>query len=146
MQKFNYLMIMLFMTQYMTVAQTKMISHKSHSGTKATFKKAIYLNRKDLSASNFGGPHTKSISLLDEVKVISKDKVVLKIRKSNTCIIYHTNYKTMKPNEFKVVYDTLTNHPVLNKKNPISLIKSRKDEFMFYDNPIIEVKFIGFND
>jgi len=137
------LLLMLSLTTFQ--AQTKVISHKSHSGSKQTFQNAYTKNLFDIRYSNFGAPSARPVTVLEKVTVLNKNKVVLHYKKSKICVIYGKNYKDLAEKDFKIVTDTLINHQILNKKNTIDFIKSKKNELsIHFDNAIEEVQFIGF--
>ena len=62
--KVNILVILLLSTIWCQ-AQTKPIAHKSHSGSVSSFAKAYQNNLFDINRSNFGGPGTMPITVLD---------------------------------------------------------------------------------
>lgn len=143
MQKILITVMLIIMS--LTQAQTKAISHKSHSGSKHSFKKAYAKKLFDIECSNFGLPGNRTIKVLEKITVLDNEKVILEYKKSKVCMIYGKNYKDLEATDFIKVSDTLINHPLLNKNNTVDYIKSKKNQLgLSFDNPIDEVKFVGF--
>ena len=137
--------ILVLLLSALSHAQTKVIAHKSHSGSKATFKKAYQRNLFDLNQSNFGLPDNKNIYILDKVVALNDSITLLQIRESVVCYPFNMNYKKLKKSDFKTRTDTLKNHKIFNKKNTISFIKSAKRPYrVWFSNPIDSVAFVGF--
>lgn len=137
-------MLFLF-TTVICQAQTKVIAHKSHSGSKKSFAKAYQNNLFDINRSNFGLPGNRNVVILDKVVAVNDSVTILKMRESIVCFPFNTNYKDLKETDFKVKIDTLKNHKIFNKKNSEAYIKSIKKYFPIqFNNPIDSVKFVGF--
>lgn len=139
-------MLLLFLlTSVICQAQTKVIAHKSHSGSKKTFTKAYKHNLFDIKRSNFGLPGNRNIVILDKVVAINDSVTILQMRESVVCFPFHTKYKDLKESDFKIKIDTLKNHKIFNKNNSEASIKSIKNYFpLQFNNPIDSVKFVGF--
>lgn len=142
--KINLATLGLFLFTSFSFAQTKLIAHKSHSGTKMTFRIAYEHNLFQLNQSNFGLPGNKNIVLLDSVIVINDSVTLLKLRESVVCFPFNTNYKNVKPTDFNKKTIQVINHKVFNKKNTITTIKSMQYFGINFSNSIDEVVFIGF--
>jgi hypothetical protein len=143
--KIKILFVLLFTTT-MSYSQTKLIAHKSHSGSNRSFANAYQKNKFGMNFSNFGLPGNKNIYILDTIIALNKSTTVMKLRVSNVCYRIQTNYKDLKKSDFKSISDTLINDKVFNKKNKISYIKLvGSDSYKIrFANTIEEVVFIGF--
>lgn len=91
-------------------AQTKKIAHKSHSGSMKSFSKAYKNSLFDIDRSNFGGPGTTSIILLDSIIQINDTTAIFKTRQSNVCFPFGTSHKKLSDSDYKMVSDTLVNY------------------------------------
>lgn len=145
--KINLLLVFLF-TTFLCGAQTKLIAHKSHSGSRHSFSKAYEKNLFDINRSNFGTPGNSNIVILEAVIAVNDSVTVLKMKESNVCYPFGTSYKDLKESDFKDKTHTLINHELLYKNNSLALIKSReKDEYpICFQNPIRKIEFIGFKE
>lgn len=146
------ILFILFFITTISFAQTKVIAHKSHSGSKSTFSKAYNKNLFDIRNSNFGLP-THHIVILDTVIAIDKSHSILKMRisideyteqqKSNYKNL--DNYKNLGDSKFryktKIISDSL-----FNKNNSVDYIKLAPPYRypIYFVNPIGSVVFIGF--
>ncbi len=147
--KINIVLLLLFTTIFCH-AQTKVIAHKSHSGSAHSFKKAYQNNLFDINRSNYGLPDRSNIIILDTIIAVNDSLTILKMRESNVCYPYGTDYKDLKKSDFKSKTVTLTNHHILNKSTNVASIKNRRENlyiensYIAFDNPIEKVVFIGF--
>ena len=130
-----------------SMAQTRMISHKSHSGSAANFNKAFSENLFDIGESNFGMAPERFVrnSRLDTVMLISP-KVAVMVT-SEVCgwegdgSRANSNHQEL----WSAGTDTVYDHPVFNSKNSIDEIKrTLKNEYYFANN-VDKVVFIGFD-
>ncbi|MCV2485139.1 hypothetical protein OD917_09410 [Flavobacterium sp. SH_e] len=129
-----------------TQAQTKVISHKSHSGSSSSFAKAYQNNLFDIGHSNFGTPpESRKIIVLDTVIALNNSLTILKFRESIKSYPNGVNYKHLKKSDFrfktKMIKDSL-----FNGKNSVTVIKLAPEYRypMYFANPIEGVIFIGF--
>ncbi len=127
-------------------AQTKVIAHKSHSGSNNSFSIRYHKNIFDTNSSNFGLPGNRNIVILDSIIAIGKSVTILKIRESIVCYRYGTDYKELKKSDFKVRIDTLVNDPIFNKKHTVAHIKTIFLYKRNFSNPIDSIVFIGFKN
>lgn len=125
-------------------AQTKVIAHKSHSGSNQSFSKAYKQRSADLERSNFGLPGNKNIFVLDTVVAVNDSVTILKMRESSVCFPYRTPYTELKASDFKPKSVRLVNDPVFTRKKTIADIKSARYYDLDFSNPIEGVVFIGF--
>ena len=126
-------------------AQTKVIAHKSHSGTNRTFTKAYKKQLFDQNQSNFGLPGNENIIVLDTIIAVNDSIITLKIRESIVCYRYGTTYKDLKKADFNSKTITLKNHKIINKKSTITFLKSNKSIYpLRFNNSLDGVVFVGF--
>ena len=125
--------------------QTKLISHKSHSGTNTTFSNSIKKNLFNIGESNFGMAPERFVrnSNLDTVKLLSPHVAVMIT--SETCFRedYGRNRGSMEL--WSAGTDTVYNHDVFNSKNSIQQIKSKLKNNYFFNNSVDSIVFIGFD-
>lgn len=159
--KINILLLFLFAT-VLCEAQTKVIAHKSHSGSRQSFSKAYQNNLFDINRSNFGHPGFRSVVLLDTIIAVNDSLTVLKMRESNSCHSVLVDYKELSDSDFKSKTDTLINHEWLHKNNPKVLRELKKSSGGIYcpieavgyvnsyrirfENPARQVVLIGFKE
>jgi hypothetical protein len=124
-------------------AQTKLISHKSHSGSKVTFKTALDANLFDISESNFGAPGWfDSTSRLDSIVHVN-DSIALVYRKS----AMSGNWDEMRDEEkWKPFIDTLVHHELFSQKHALQDIRMRMRQYYEFRNWVDDVKFVGYDD
>jgi hypothetical protein len=124
--------------------QTKMISHKSHSGSNITFSNSIKMNLFNIGESNFGMAPERFVrnSNLDTVKLLSPHVAVMIT--SETCFRedYSRNKSSMEL--WSAGSDTVFDHPVFNSKNSLDQIKTKLKNEYYFSNSIDNVVFIGF--
>lgn len=141
--KVKILFICLFIT-LLSQAQTKIIAHKSHSGSGNSFSKAYQNSLFNINGSNFGTPpEAKNLTRLDTIIVVNKSITVIKYRQSKTKYTDYwspSKYDTLKESDFIHITDTLVNDPVFNKKSILKLRKSSKTILM--QTPIDKIVFI----
>jgi len=118
-------------------SQTKLISHRSHSGSNTNFRTAIENNLFDIGNSNFG----LSISYVEKV-----DTVILK--SPNTIFISRKKYRIINGSVNKVT--TLTD--TLNRANSLQFFKAKNIDSLKKEIKktyklinLDSAKFIGFN-
>ncbi len=130
-------------------AQTKLISHKSHSGSSQNFSKAYKNNLFNLRQSNFGHPGNMNILVVDTIIALNEFVTLVKYRESNICHRFGTDYKTLTEDDFIHKTDTLKNDHIFFKQNSEKKIKASNSSFVgnsWYSNPIEQVVFIGFKE
>lgn len=113
-------------------AQTKLISHKSHSGNDANFSLAISGNLFNIRESNLGLPST--IPSLDSVIYISEEKVVtVTTERFNNGQIWRSKK------------DTLKNDELFSKKHSLDSIKTEMKKTPTIYN-IDSIIFVGYDN
>lgn len=127
-------------------AQTKIIAHKSHSGTKTSFNKAYRHNLFDINHSNFGEPGNQTIIIIDSIIAVDASVTLIKNRISAVCHPFGTDYKTLQPSDFVSRTDTVINHDLFRDKNALETIKYQLPSNFWFVNPVEEIKFIGFTN
>lgn len=124
-------------------AQTKLISHKSHSGSKATFRTALDANLFDIGTSNFGEPGWFSSPVELDSIVHVNDSTALVYRRSATLADWESrdDKKTWQPS-----IDTLINHPLFSQKHGLQNIRTKMRQYYEFRNWVDDVKFVGYDD
>lgn len=127
-------------------AQTKLIAHKSHSGSAANFSKALNKNLFNIGESNFGMAPQRHVrnSNLDTVKLLSPTVAVMVT--SESC--YWEDYgggDRSNGQLWSAGTDTVYDHPVFNRKNTVQDIKKKLKQEYFFQNPVDSIVFIGFD-
>lgn len=143
--KLKLIIVLFFIALTSSFAQTKIVAHKSHSGSKNTFLKAYKNNLFDNKQSNFGLPGNTNIVVLDSVIALNNSVTILKMRESIVCYPFGTSYKDLKKSDFKTKTITLKNDKIFNRKNSVKFIKSSNEmKSIKFNNSIEEVVFVGF--
>lgn len=146
----TFLIFILIIFSSVAFSQTKIIAHKSHSGSSKHFSKLLKKKGSSATNGNFGLPGNQNIILLDSVIAVNDSITVLKIRESNVCYPYYEmpNYKKLDDSDFKYKTDTLVNNSIWNKNNSEVFIRnaegSRNELRIWFENPFSEVVLIGF--
>ena len=124
--------------------QTKLISHKSHSGSNTTFSNSIKKSWFSIGESNFGMAPERFVrnSNLDTVKLLSPHVAVMITSESCLREDYNRNKSSMEL--WSAGSDTVFDHPVFNSKNSLDQIKTKLKNEYYFSNSIDNVVFIGF--
>lgn len=127
-------------------AQTKWIAHKSHSGSKTSFTKALHSNLFNIGESNFGMAPQRHVrnSNLDTVKLLSPTVAVMVTSESCYWEDYGGGDRT-NGQLWSAGTDTVYDHPVFNRKHSVEEIKKKLKEEYFFQNPVDSIVFIGFD-
>jgi hypothetical protein len=125
-------------------AQTKIIAHKSHSGSNSSFNKAYRNNLFDINHSNFGEPGNQTIIIIDSIIAIDASVTIIKNRTSTVCHPFGTDYKTLQTSDFVSRTDTVINHDLFRDKNALETIKYQLPSNFWFVNQVEEITFIGF--
>ena len=143
--KIKWIIVIFLISIASSYAQTKIVAHKSHSGSKKTFLKAYKNNLFDSNRSNCGLPGNTNLILLDSVIALNDSVTILKMRESIVCYRFGTSYKDLKKSDFKPKTIKLINDKIFNRKNSVSFIKSSNNvNAVKFNNSIDEVVFVGF--
>ena len=142
----KYILVSFLFFGLVAQSQTKIIAHKSHSGSVKNFSKAYKNNLFDINRSNFGGPFIQPVFYLDTVIAVNDSTTILKTKSPNFCSIKGTDVQKSDPSNYTYRSETVYNHPLFIRNNTVKSIKSstRNEYFYDYSNSINEVVFIGF--
>lgn len=125
----------------LSFTQTKMIFHKSHSGSSKNFIAGIKHNN-----SNFGMAPTRTVrnSKLDSV-ILVDDHIAVMVT-SEYCTEFDRGSNTSYGSHlWSAGKDTVYNHPLFNKEKSVAEIQKTLREEYFFANDISDVKLIGFD-
>ena len=146
----NYIPFVLLLISNFGFSQTKLIAHKSHSGSDATFASAVENNLFDISESNFGviqkEDRIERNSNLDSVIYVSNDKIIMVTSKSATVTGKMSPKSIRSLGIWKNGRDTVANHNLFKRNHALDSIKNvLKKEYNFI-NDIDKVIFVGFDN
>ncbi|MDY0090785.1 MAG: hypothetical protein RBR78_10540 [Flavobacteriaceae bacterium] len=137
--------------QSFAFSQTKLISHKSHSGSATTFRTALEHNLFDIGDSNFGDVPFRLVknAQLDTIIFLTDEKTVMVT--SEYCergvrIRLKEEEKADLGEFWKAGKDTLVSHPLFSKKHSLDSIKNVLKEEYHFKNDIDNVVFIGYDN
>lgn len=108
MKNFSLLVVLVSLS---AMGQTRLISHKSHSGSTATFSTALENNLFDIGESNFGEPRSEMRFTIDSI-ILQPDNSAIII--SSEKDVWVTYGKSTIPLTGR---DTVYNDPLLSKKH-----------------------------
>jgi hypothetical protein len=128
-----------------SLAQTKLIAYKSHSGTTENFQLAYETGFFDMENSNFGVAPERNVrtASLDSLILVS-DSVAVMIT-SEYCS-RQGGRKSNATTKWRAGRDTVYNHPLFSKKYSIEYIKSTIKQQYYFQNPVDSIKIIVVND
>ncbi len=127
-------------------AQTKIIAHKSHSGSTHQFAKKLASNTLNTS-SNFGiACFDHLVIYLDSVVAVNDSITFLYKREviQNTCNVQFQSLNSPKKSNTKI--DTLINHPLFRNRGNLDAIKANLKQSYVYVNDMNKVVFRGFDN
>jgi hypothetical protein len=138
-------------------SQTKLIAHKSHSGSMETFKTSLKNNLFDMGEHNFGeAPRIRvKKAKLDSVIYVSDSlSVMVTSLYCQEKDVYDFNEKKEQKQEESLDYgelwsagrDTVHNHPLFTKKHSLDSIREILEKDYYFNNPVSTVKFIGYDN
>jgi len=129
-------------------AQTKLISHKSHSGNTSNFAIALESNLFDIKDSNFGVAPVRYIekAQLDSLIFLSDTAVIMVT--SELCEITSITkpkrkQRVLDKRVWSAGKDTVFHHQLFTRTNSIEEIKKKLEQDYFFKNPVDSVKFIN---
>jgi hypothetical protein len=133
-----------------SLSQTKLIAHKSHSGSSSTFSKALRSKLFDRGDSNFGMAPNPNIkyAVLDSVIIISDSQAVMVTSDYCKGPMYFQetdDSQEHKAEIWRAGKDTITNHPLFKKEYKIDSIK-RVVQMKYWFKSADEVIFVGFDE
>lgn len=126
--------------------QTKMINHKSHSGSRSNFKRTLSSTLFEKGESNFGIAPERHVrnSKLDSVILLSKNVAVMVT--SESC--HYEDYNGRNPSKpylWSAGKDTVYDHEVFNSGKSVEDIKRILKSEYYFANSIDNVVFLGFD-
>jgi hypothetical protein len=128
-------------------SQTKLIAHKSHSGSAKSFTYSLHSKTFNKGESNFGQAPQRMVrnSRLDTVRLLPDARVIMIT--SESC--YWEDYgghPESNPELWSAGKDTLNGHPLFNAEHtPMEIRKTLKEEYYFTNTPS-SVVLIGFDE
>lgn len=138
----NLLAILLSALCLQLSAQTRLIAHKSHSGTEETFKAAFINELFDINSSNYGHAPERIIrtARLDSLIYISETVAIMVT--SNHCRKSRSADTTL----WRAGRDTVFYHPLFSKQHSLDSIKQVLDRSYYFVNKADSVVFIGYDN
>ncbi len=140
------LLFLLFISIFAN-SQTKLISHKSHSGSDESFAFALENDLFEGDNLGLGRMEIQEVTNLDSIVYISNDKVIAYT--SNYTQRYYQAFKDKCTRDelTKIKTDTLKITPTSFKKGlTIQDVKARVDSSEIYNNDLSLVKYKDFDD
>ncbi|MGV3461514.1 MAG: hypothetical protein ACO1N9_13785 [Flavobacterium sp.] len=146
----NKFTIAFFLLTAVSYGQTKIISHKSHSGSIANFALAAENDLFDINASNFGDIPYRNVttSVLDSVIFLSDDKAIMVT--SEYC---HKDWRreplknsTEEKTLWKAGHDTVYNHPLFARRHSLDSIKAVLKKDYHFKNDTDKAVFVGYDN
>jgi hypothetical protein len=126
-------------------SQTKLIAHKSHSGSNETFALAVENDLFNDGNLGLGGMEISEYTRLDSVIYIAKDKVILS--SSNYTQRRNRRDVCVKDELTKIIRDTLTINPKYTKKGlTIPEVQAKLKTLKTYSNNPEEVVYKDFDE
>lgn len=129
-----------------TFGQTRLINHKSHSGSRSNFTRSLSVSLFDKGESNFGQAPERHVrnSKLDSVILLSKNVAVMVT--SESCHYEDYNGRNpSKPHLWSAGKDTVYEHEVFNSGKSVEEIKKILKNEYYFANSIDDVVFLGFD-
>lgn len=126
--------------------QTKLISYKSHSGSKTNFNKVISKNLFNIGESNFGMSPQRFVrnSQLDSVILIS-EKIAIMVTSESCHYEDYNGSDRSTANLWSAGKDTVFAHEVFSSGKSVTEIRKILEEEYFFSNPIESIVFVGFD-
>jgi len=137
------LFLILIVSISTSIAQTKVIFHKSHSGSKATFEKALGSKVFDMETSDFGLPDwADSKNTLDSVIFVNKNLQIVVLKKHCVGEDGYVDYE--KP--CKIQRDSFTNHPLLSQQHSLKSVEQGIRQYYDFRNGTYNIPFVGYDN
>jgi hypothetical protein len=124
--------------------QTKLIFHKSHSGSRNAFVKTINGNY-----SNFGNIPMQQITIaaLDSVIYLTDTSAIMVTKACTQMVRYRqTELKPGEENLWRPGRDTVYNHPLFSKKHALDSIRNAVKSEYYFKNDIDSTRFVGYDN
>jgi len=129
---------------YNSLAQTKLIAHKSHSGKTSTFRTAIEGNLFGINNSNFG-VISKALVKLDSVIYLGGNKVMMVKRNFYYTSNYPDTIQMKDTKNWRITRNRVESDPIFSNIHSLSNIKKQLLQKKEYIN-INQTVFIGFDN
>jgi hypothetical protein len=142
---FRYLTFFVLLCASTVMAQTKLIHHKSHSGSSATFHIALKHGSYGLDNSNFGHAPQRFVPTAQLDSVIFVSDTVAVMVTSEYCGMRNPR-SPQNPYLWRAGSDTVINHPLFTLKHDLDSIKKSLKRDYFFKNNIDSIKFIGYDN
>jgi hypothetical protein len=128
-------------------AQTKLISHKSHSGNNYNFRISVEKNLFDIDEYNLGEMpiRTETYNTLDTVICLSKTKIIRITSEYTQRYNKRNNKKYTVAELVKIRKDTFEIVPKSKKRLTIAQVKQTFDSLKIYKNNTDSTVFSGFD-
>jgi len=145
-------LMVLFLSFFSVIglAQTKLIAHKSHSGSNANFRAMMNNDLFDVSASNFGAAPQRLVknATLDTVIYISAEKAIMVTSEYCSYVDrFEEDAKEKFPRSlWKKGKDTVIGHPLFSRSHSLDSIKDVLRQEYYFKNNIDSIVFIGFDN
>lgn len=141
----NVFLILVFCISCLSIqAQTKLISHKSHSGSKATFRAALDGNLFDIGLSDFGEPRWFSATCELDSIVHVNDSISLVYKRGAKLGVSWGEMQDDK--KWVPSVDTLINHPLFSQKHGLQNLRTQMRGYYEFRNWVDDIKFVGYDD
>lgn len=130
----------------LAMSQTRLINHKSHSGSAANFSRSLTKTMFNRGESNFGQAPQRHVrnSKLDSVILLS-EKVAVMITSESCHYEDFDGRDQSKPYLWSAGKDTVYEHEVFNSGKSVEEIKKILKKEYYFANSIDEVVFLGFD-
>ena len=128
----------------MSLGQTKLIFHKSHSGSRNAFAKTINGNY-----SNFGMAPQRQVTtaVLDSVIYLTDTSAIMVTKECTFLEGYRQPVlKPGKENPWRPGRDTVYNHPLFSQKHALDSIRNAVKSEYYFKNDIDSTKFVGYDN
>jgi len=125
-------------------AQTKLIHHKSHSGSSENFLFALENNLFDIGNSNFGAAPVRIVrtAALDSLIYLSDTSAIMVTKE-----VCRDEYAPKeRPGIWQAGRDTVYHHPLFTLKYELDSIKKTLKQQYNFQNPVKEMVFIGYGN
>lgn len=126
--------------------QTRMINHKSHSGSRSNFSRSLSSSLFYKGESNFGMAPQRHVrnSKLDSVILLS-EKVAVMVTSESCHYEDYDGRDQSKPYLWSAGKDTVYEHEVFNSGKSVEEIKKILKSEYYFANSIDDVVFLGFD-
>ena len=145
----NYILFIALIIGQFGFSQTKLIAHKSHSGSDATFASAVENNLFDISESNFGNTpemRLENRSNLDSVIYVSNDKIIFVTSSTNSCSAERRPINQLHLRIWENGRHIAANHILFKRNHSLDSIKEILKTQYNFQNDVEKVVFIGYDN